>query len=339
MLEKKPIKKKIIHKSSPRRKSGSPAAKKSSKIKLIFNPRSGSGLILPLFSNLLFPDKKKRLFKITRPGEHLRKILKQLQVHGIDPEPATIMSPAAATAMARYCARENYALVIVAGGDGTINAVANGLAGSQTAMGVIPTGTANIFGLQMKIPADLPGACQRIAQGRQITIDLGKVDNRYFTCWTGVGFDAFVIKQTDWKLKKIIGALAYLVAGVASLFVYPFRHVHFRIDGQAPIQRGYLLIIGNIKYYGGNTVLLPHANMQDGLLDVCVFKKRGFFSFLAYFWGLRLGALGKFLDVEYSQCRKIEVLDRKQHVQIDGDYFGRMPLKIKVVARALKVVV
>ncbi len=327
------------HKSSSRRKSGIPTAKKTSKIKLIFNPRSGSGLILPLFSNLLFPRKKKRLSKTDHPEEHLREILKQLQVNGIYPEPAVIMSPTAATAMARDCARENYALVIVAGGDGTINAVANGLVGSQTAMGVIAGGTANIFGLQMNIPADLPGACQRIAQGRQITIDMGKVNDRYFTCWTGVGFDAFVIKQTDWKLKKIIGTLAYLVAGITSLFVYPFRHVCFRIDGQASIQRGYLLIVGNIKYYGGKTVLLPRADMQDGLLDVCVFKKRGFFSFLAYFWGLRLEALSKFLDVEYSQCRKIEVLDRKQHVQIDGDYFGSMPVKIKVVAKALKVVV
>ncbi len=321
------------------RKSHSERRLAPKKIKLIFNPQSGSGLTLPLFSNVLFPDKKTWLSKITHPEESLRDILKELKRHGLEPEPAMTLSASATTAMARHCAQENYDLVIAAGGDGTINAVVNGLAGSRTALGVIPIGTANIFGLQMNIPTDLPGACERLARGKTIRIDLGRVNQRYFTCWTGVGFDAFVIKQTDWKLKRIIGGVAYLLAAFASLFFYPFRHVYFFVDRQKTVRHGYLLIVGNVKYYGGNMVLLPQADMQDGLLDVCLFKKRGFFSFMAYLWGLRLGALEKFLDVEYLQCKKITVFDQKQHVQIDGEYAGRIPVHIEIAPKALRVMV
>jgi diacylglycerol kinase (ATP) len=308
---------------------------KLKKIKLIFNPQSGSG------ATPAWPSDARTLTqtKSESPQFYVRQILRALRAQGLDAEVLMALSPSAATAAARRCAKNRYDLVIAVGGDGTINAVVNGLAGSQTALGVIPAGTVNLFSLQMNIPLDLDEACRRLARGRQITIDLGRVAQRYFTCVAGVGFDAFVIKTTDWRLKRLTGAFAYLVSGIAAFFLYPFRQVWVRIDGQPEPRRGYLVIAGNVKYYGGNMVLLPRADLQDGKLDVCVFKRRNFFSFLGYLWGWQHGALDKFLDVEYLQCRRVTVLNRRQHLQLDGEYLGHLPVDIEVVPQALRVVV
>jgi diacylglycerol kinase (ATP) len=320
-----------------RTRSRTEQARKSKlkKIKLIFNPQSGSG------ATLAWPGDARTLTqnKTESPQFYLQQILLALKAQGLDAEMLMAHSPSAATAAARRCAKNRYDLVIAVGGDGTINAVVNGLAGSQTALGVIPAGTVNLFCLQMNIPLDLDEACRRLARGRQITIDLGRVAQRYFTCVAGVGFDAFVIKTTDWRLKRLTGAFAYLVSGIAAFFLYPFRQVWVRIDGQPEPRRGYLVIAGNVKYYGGNMVLLPRADLQDGKLDVCVFKRRNFFSFLSYLWGWQHGALDKFLDVEYLQCQRVTVLNRRQHLQLDGEYLGHVPVDIEVVPQALRVVV
>lgn len=312
-----------------------PAGRKSSpakKIKLIFNPQSGSGPMRAENPTLTQA-------KIQSPQVYLRRILGALRAQGLNAEVLLTLSPSAATAAARHCAKSGYDLVIAVGGDGTINAVINGLAGSRTALGVIPAGTVNLFCLQMNIPLDLDEACRRLARGRRITIDLGRVNGRYFTCMAGVGFDAFVIKTTDWRLKRLTGAFAYLVAGIAAFFLYPFRQVWVRIDGQPEPLRGYLVIAGNVKYYGGNMVLLPRADLQDGKLDVCIFKRRSFLNFLGYLWGLQQGALDKFLDVAYLQCRRVTVLNRRQYLQLDGEYIGHLPVDIEVVPQALRVVV
>lgn len=302
------------------------------KIKLIFNPQSGSGGALAWTGALTQS-------KIQSPQVYLRRILEALRNQGLQAEPVLTLSPGAATAAARQCVKNRYDLVVAAGGDGTINAVINGLAGSSTALGVIPAGTVNLFSLQMNIPLDLDAACRLLARGRQTAIDLGRVNQRYFTCMAGVGFDAFVIKNTDWRLKRLTGAFAYLVAGIAAFFLYPFRQVWVRIDGQPEPRRGYLVIAGNVKYYGGNMALLPRADLQDGKLDVCIFKRRSFLHFLGYIWGWQHSALDKFLDVEYLQCRRITVLNRREHLQLDGEYLGHMPVDIEVVPQALRVVV
>lgn len=305
----------------------------SRRIKLVFNPQSGSGAALGESGRTLAQS------KLQSPQVYLRRILQALRAQGLEAEAMMTLSPSAATAAARHCAKNRYDLVIAVGGDGTINAVINGLAGSRTALGVIPAGTVNLFSLQMNIPLDLDEACRRLARNRRIAIDLGRAGRQYFACVAGVGFDAFVIKTTDWKLKRLTGAFAYLVAGIAAFFLYPFRQVWVRIDEQPEPRRGYLVIAGNAKYYGGNMVLLPRADLQDGKLDVCIFKRRNFFSFLGYLWGLQHGALDKFMDVEYLQCRRLTVLNRRQHLQLDGEYFGHLPVDIEVVPQALHVVV
>ncbi|MBN1595446.1 diacylglycerol kinase family lipid kinase [candidate division FCPU426 bacterium] len=274
------------------------------------------------------------------PATLLRRILALLAKHQLYPRQAIITSSsAAATEMARECVRQQYDLVIAAGGDGTINAVVNGLACSRTALAVLPLGTINIFGLQINLPLDIERACAIIAGGRIHTMDLGMVNRRYFACMAGIGFDAFVIKATDPHLKRIFGVIALAFSAFVGFFIYPFTHLRLRIDQEKHVRKGYFVIVGNMKYYGGGLLLLPHANTSDGYLDVCLFKRRGFFTFVRYLWGWRRGLLEKYLDVEYFQCKKLVVQNRRQYVHLDGEYLGRERIRLKIVPAALRIVV
>ncbi len=308
------------------------------KTMLIFNPHSGQGLFPPFFQQILGVKKRLSAIKYS-PMAELDYIEAELAKYNIRPRSVISSSPEEATALARKCAKQKYTLVIAVGGDGTINAVVNGLAGSKTVLAVIPTGTINIFGLQMNIPTNIKAACTLLRNGRIITMDLGKVNQRYFVCMAGIGFDAFVIKATDRNLKKIFGVIALAFTALVGFFVYPFRSLRVKIDHSKKIHKGYFMIVGNMKYYGGDLVLLPHAKINDGYLDVCLFKKRGFFNFIGYLWGLRRGKLEKYLDVEYLQCKQLEVDNQSQYVHLDGEYLGRQKLHIQVVPSALRILV
>jgi YegS/Rv2252/BmrU family lipid kinase len=315
-----------------------PAGRAWEKTLLIFNPQSGHGLFPPFFQQIL-GIKKQLLHNRQSPVAELHHIEAMLAKYNVHPESVITASSEEATALARKCAQKKYDLVIAVGGDGTINAVVNGLAGSNTLLAVIPTGTINIFGLQMNIPTSLAEACSLFEKGRIITMDLGKVNQRYFVCMAGIGFDAYVIKATDRNFKKVFGVIALAFSAVVGFFIYPFRSLKAKIDHNEKIHKGYFMIVGNMKYYGGDLVLLPHAEINDGYLDVCLFKKRGFFNFLGYLWGLRRGKLEKYLDVEYLQCKSLDIINRRQFVHLDGEYMGRKKLHIKVVPSALRILV
>jgi diacylglycerol kinase (ATP) len=303
---------------------------------LIFNPQSGHGFFPPFFKQIL-GIRRQADFLARQPKNLLPKIQALLAKYNLKPQIVVTASPQEATALAKQCAQKHYNLVIVVGGDGTINAVVNGLAGTRTALAVIPTGTINILGLQMNLPTDVEKACALIARGRVRKMDLGRVNARFFACMAGIGFDAFVIKATDPNLKKIFGVIALAFSALIGFFIYPFSHLRVRIDQQTFVHKGYFLIVGNMKYYGGDLLLLPQAKINDGYLDVCLFKKRGFLNFLGYLWGLRRGWLEKYLDVEYLQCKKLTVLNRRQYVHLDGEYLGREKIHIRVVPSALRI--
>jgi YegS/Rv2252/BmrU family lipid kinase len=307
---------------------------------IIYNPRSGQGLKLPnLFQHFL--GLRSFDWKQNPEDEHvLGQIVDGLKQYGIHASAACTSMPGDGTRLARECVETGYDLVVAVGGDGTINEVVNGLAGSEVVLGVIPAGTVNVYGLLMKLPGDLEGACRVIAGGTVRRVDLGRVENRYFLCMAGVGFDAFVIQQVDSGLKKAWGAIAYALVAGANYFFYPFRQIVVQVDQQTTLKKGYFLIVGNGKYYGGDMIFSSRADMCDGLLDVCLMKRKNIWDFFGYVLALRRGNLEKYIHVEVFQCRSLFVSSRGRHpVHVDAEYIGRTPAAIQVVPSALKVVV
>ena len=268
-----------------------------------------------------------------------QRITEGLGRHGISPETAIPAPADEMAAMAGGCARERYDLLIGVGGDGTINVALNALATSHTALAVIPLGTANALARQLGMPGNLDQACEAIAKGRRERVDLGRVNGRYFGCTSGAGFDAEVIKQADPRIKHVSGYAAYLFSGLRNLLRGRFPTVRIRLDGDGEELRGYMVLVNNGKYYGGDFVFAPDARMNDGLLDVIVFQRRDAGSVLRYAASLKSGTIAKHEGIIYRQAKRITVSRHGRHaLHADGEYVGRTPAEFVVVEAALDIV-
>ncbi len=311
------------------------------KVMLIMNPRSGQGVKLPGVFQKLLGLRKRVLDKVSNTKSPAAIITGYLNEYGIDPQISIGKSAADAEATARRSVCEGYDLVIAAGGDGTINAVINGMAWGNTAFGVIPLGTVNLYAMQLQIPTGLRASCQLLAEGRSCRIDLGKADKRYFVCLSGIGFDAFVIRVADSRLKKSLGAAAYILTGLLNLPRYPFKNVNVMIesDGKQINTKGYTVIIGNGRYYSANISITPEARIDDGFLDVVLFRRRNLLSFFGYMRDISKGELSRSEGVEYYRSKSVYVNGGGRHlVHIDGEPFGHTPVAYGIAPKALKVI-
>ncbi|MBD3345170.1 MAG: YegS/Rv2252/BmrU family lipid kinase [Chitinivibrionales bacterium] len=312
---------------------------KKSKVMLIINPHSGQESPMPPMLKRITGMKSAQIPQRNHRTDITEYIVDALKKAGINPNVVKTKGPSDTTQKARQCAEQGYETVIAAGGDGTVNAVINGLANTKTAIGVIPLGTANVFAIQMGIPVDVHEACRNIASGKKNRIDLGLINDRYFGCTAGVGFDAFVIRQTRSRLKRSIGTLAYVSVGLSNLLKYPFQRIKFTVDDNSESRYAYIIIIGNGKYYGGELIVAPEADVQDGKLDVCIFRHRGIMHLLSYLWGLWRGTLWSYTDVDCIKCKSLSVFKRGHHpVHVDGEYYRRTPVRITAQPGALYVI-
>ena len=180
--------------------------------------------------------------------------------------------------LAAEAVNEGFEVIVAAGGDGTLNEVLNGIGdvpdGFESArLGVLPLGTVNVFARELAIPTKLDAAWAAIRQGRETRIDLPRVEYRasgtpqrcFFAQLAGAGLDARAIELVQWQLKKKIGPLAYIVAGLKALLGAPSK---VTAAGGGHSATGELVLIGNGRFYGGRFRLFPKADLRDGLLDV-----------------------------------------------------------------------
>jgi diacylglycerol kinase (ATP) len=219
-------------------------------------------------------------------------------------------------------------IVVAAGGDGTINEVLNGLNGAT--LGVLPLGTVNVFAHELNIPRQLPAAWALIESGRTREIDLPCAEaagrRRWFCQLAGVGFDARAVRAASWELKKKIGPLSYVWAGLKTMGAPGV----IEFDGV----RGVALLIGNGRFYGGRYRLFPEAKLDDGLLDACFFER---VSLLRYGPAILLGRHTKLAGVHYVQAKEFSCVSAAPF-QLDGEDAGDGPVKFSVKPRALRVI-
>ncbi|UCH80601.1 MAG: diacylglycerol kinase family lipid kinase [Nitrospiraceae bacterium] len=234
--------------------------------------------------------------------------------------------------------------LVVAGGDGTINEVINGLLSSpdqetrDIPVSIIPVGTVNVLAKELGIPEDINGAVQRIFSGSVKKISLGRINGRYFSLMAGIGFDADTVLGVKHDfIKKISGRLAHVVSGVKVLTRYHPSLI--KIITHEKEMEGYTAIIGNARCYAGNHYVTLRASVSEHLLDICVFKGRTRLDMLRFVSGVLRQKHLEFNDVEYAKTSELEVTSENEvHVQIDGEYFGTLPVKINVVKNAVNLV-
>ncbi|MCO6457101.1 MAG: lipid kinase YegS [Pirellulaceae bacterium] len=178
-----------------------------------------------------------------------------------------------AARFAEQAAREQVEVVVACGGDGTVNEVVHGLlagnAGPETALGILPFGTANDFAQGCRLPAGDPGqALQLILENPATPIDVGQVNDRYFINVASGGFGAEVTSRTPVEIKRLLGGAAYSLMGLASVGNLTPCTVRLTIAGQTRQVRMLVLAVGNGRQAGGGFQVAPKALLNDGLLDL-----------------------------------------------------------------------
>jgi len=228
--------------------------------------------------------------------------------------------------------------VVAAGGDGTINAVVNGLAGFDIPLGILPVGTMNVFARELGIPLNcLEAAWRVVVSGQTREVDLAMANGSFFVQLAGAGLDAEVVRQTSTAAKRALGAWSYVVT-LLRLAAASGGKIKARPNG-APAREGSFLLVGNGRYYGGPFKMFPRARLDDGLLDVLVFRRKSHWDVLRYAFAVGLGRLSQLRDVDYLQtgCLDVEAGRDDVSVEVDGELVGRLPCKFRIAPRRLRV--
>ena len=230
--------------------------------------------------------------------------------------------------LAADAAREGFRIVVAAGGDGTVNEVVNGLAGTGAALGVLPLGTMNVFAKEHALPEKLDEGWAVIRAGNIREIDLLAANNVHFIQLAGVGFDAQVVKETTWESKKNLGPLSYLISAAQ---VAGRKAPKISVEAGGRISEGSFVLIGNGRYYGAKLVLFPKARVDDRMLDVLIFKNTGYFDLAKYLAGVLLGRHTGMKGVEYFQVAEATVrAEQEVPVEVDGELSGALPVTFRV---------
>jgi diacylglycerol kinase (ATP) len=241
-----------------------------------------------------------------------------------------------ATLLARQAAEQGADLVLVLGGDGTINEVANGLAYSDVALGVLPAGTANVLAMELGLGSHLDRATKRLARSSPRRVALGRITgadgaSRYFLCMAGAGLDAKVVHQVDSVLKDRAGKLAYWAAGLAQI---PQRMDPLDVLVQGHTYRCGFLLASRVRNYGGDMEIARGASLRRADFEIVLFEGSNPLRYAWYMLGVRLGRAQSMKGVRTLAAPCAQILSAT-HLQIDGEYAGFQTARVEIATDAL----
>lgn len=239
-----------------------------------------------------------------------------------------------------------YDFVVAIGGDGTLNEVVNGviLGKSETPIAVISAGTVNDFGTYLELPQNIDDFCEMIRQFKVKSVDVGDVNGRYFMNVLAGGLLTDVGYKVPKELKALFGKMAYYVEGAKDIPKSMFNSVKIRFKSEEYTEDAdtLMFIVANSQSVGGFKNAVPLASVSDGLLDVLVLKKVEVGQISNLLIKLCQGDHINHPRVEYFQTKEIDIEmlgDEELTVDFDGECFGQLPVKVKVIPDAIKIVV
>jgi diacylglycerol kinase (ATP) len=295
---------------------------------LIFNPRAGRA-------------------QDARAGalDRARKILLRRKIETVL---APTAGPGAATDLARGAVRENRQMVIVCGGDGTLNEVVNGLAQSAVPLALLPAGTANVMAKELGLPWDVERAAEVVACSTLRRISLGMVvtsgaedSRRYFLSVAGAGPDGQMVRNVNSGLKQHTRTLAYWVEGLRQLAVYRFPRM--RATWQSGEAEATLIIVGRTKYYAGTFRITTRADLFGDDFELMLCSARSRWNFLVYLPMLWAGQIRRARAIRFARATRVRcepVGDREPiWLQVDGEPAGRLPAEFRIVPGALTLAI
>ena len=251
--------------------------------------------------------------------------------------------------LAAEAVHDGFDTLVAAGGDGTVNEVLNGIADvpegfARARLAVLPLGTVNVFARELGLPLRLRAAWQAFLNGSERRIDAafaefiapdGSRQRRYFAQLAGAGLDARAISLVDWQMKKRVAQFAYVLAGMKAMRE-PHPPITVEADGQTAT--GELVLVGNGRFYGGSLPMFPDARLDDGLLDICVFRRVSWGLLARYAMGYVTGRPKQPRDLKVLRVPRAKLSAVAVPFEVEGDLCGMLPVELGVLPGVLRVV-
>lgn len=286
-----------------------------------------------------------------RRERQIQQVATTLRGAGIGAKLLRTSGPGTAVDLARTAVEEGTDVVLVCGGDGTINEVVNGVAHSNAALGILTGGTANIIARELRLPHDPVGAARQVACWRPRRIALGHAtwvpaekpgveQQRFFLSVAGIGFDAHIVHRLSNDLKMSLGVVAYAWEAVRQALCYSFPSFLCRLDGQE--YRATFAVVHRTKLYAGWFHLAPSANLFEPRFILCLFKSQSRARYFLYAAAAIARQHSRLLDVELVDAREIAVAgegDTTIRFELDGELVGALPATFEIVPDALTLLV
>jgi YegS/Rv2252/BmrU family lipid kinase len=236
-------------------------------------------------------------------------------------------------------AGEAGAITLAVGGDGLVGTLAGAICNTDAALAIIPAGRGNDFARVLGIPTDPAAAARLAVEGEERMLDVGEVDGKSFVGIASVGFDSDANRIAN-ETRIIRGNLVYAYAALRALVSWKPAHFEVLIDGELHETTGYSVAVANSKAYGGGMFMVPHAELDDGELDVMLSDDHSKRHFLRSLPKVFKGTHVDDPYVHFFKGRVVEVrADRPFTMYADGDPLADLPATVRVAPRALRVIV
>ena len=231
--------------------------------------------------------------------------------------------------------------ILVAGGDGTVNEVVNGLMERprpRPPLGLLPSGTANVLARELGLPLRPDRAAEALADAKPRTIHLGRVNGRYFTAMAGVGLDARIVAGLSPVLKRYLGRAGYAIETLHQMLFHSPPSMTVFADGTA--FHAHSIIAANARYYGGGIKVAPQARATRDGLELCVFEGQGPWTTFRQTASAILGRHLRRADIKLVSAQTIRIDGPDgAPIQADGELVGRLPATIESVGACIEVLV
>jgi YegS/Rv2252/BmrU family lipid kinase len=233
-------------------------------------------------------------------------------------------------------------LLVIAGGDGTINEAVNGLLSSggddASPLALVPLGTANVLANEIGLAVSPASVARTIAGGASVRAYVGVANGRCFTAMAGAGFDAHVVANVSLRLKRLFGKGAYVLESLRQLWRFPFPRYRVTVDGQSYDAASVIVAKGH--FYGGRYVCAPDARLDQPEFHVCLFERGGRWNAIRYALALALGRLPRLADFRILRGRVVTIDGPAgDPLQGDGDIIARLPVRIEIAPQPLRLIV
>jgi diacylglycerol kinase (ATP) len=288
------------------------------------------------------------IFNPSARGERARSFRQHLDLIGAECALKQTAAAGGARPLAAEAIREGFDTIVAAGGDGTLNEVLNGMGDvpdgfERARLGVLPLGTVNVFAKELGMPPGLKQGWQVLRAGKEKVIDLpmvecvvnGKPERRLFAQLAGTGLDARAIELADWELKKKVGPLASVWAGVLAISGRPSR---VTVTHGAQSETGELVLVGNGRFYGGKYRVHPSADLSDGWLHVAVFPKANWLTLIRC---AGMFMAGMDLPASVAKCFRAKnftiTSEAPTPLEVDGENIGHLPATFSLQPKKLRV--